>query len=85
MYVIVERAFLAGVYASGVNDPNGAYATLAENTMNYILGSNPRNSSYLVGYGNNFPQQPHSRQLLPPWIFHIPVQVQACSVEKNLS
>ena len=57
----VERAFLAGVYASGVNDPNGAYTALAENTMNYILGSNPRNSSYLVGYGNNFPQQPHSR------------------------
>lgn len=56
-----NTAFLAGVYASGVNDPNGAYTSLAENTMNYILGSNPRNSSYLVGYGNNFPQQPHSR------------------------
>lgn len=56
-----NTAFLAGVYASSVNDPNGAYTTLADNTMNYILGSNPRNSSYLVGYGNTFPQQPHSR------------------------
>lgn len=56
-----NTAFLAGVYASGVHDPNGAYTTLALNTMNYILGANPRQSSYLVGYGQNFPQQPHSR------------------------
>ncbi|WP_255002584.1 glycoside hydrolase family 9 protein [Cyanobium sp. HWJ4-Hawea] len=56
-----NTAFLADVYAAAVNDPNGAYAALAQSTVDYILGSNPRNSSYLVGYGNNFPQQPHSR------------------------
>ncbi|NDD22204.1 MAG: hypothetical protein EBZ96_10050, partial [Synechococcaceae bacterium WB9_3_282] len=30
-------------------------------TIDYILGDNPRNSSYLVGYGDNSPQQPHHR------------------------
>jgi endoglucanase len=57
-----NTAFLADVYASSVNDPNGAYTALAAQTVDYILGANPRQSSYLVGYGNNFPQQPHSRE-----------------------
>ncbi|MEB3316952.1 MAG: glycoside hydrolase family 9 protein [Cyanobacteriota bacterium] len=56
-----NTAFLADVYASAVNDPNGAYTALARQTVDYILGANPRQSSYLVGYGQNFPQQPHSR------------------------
>jgi endoglucanase len=57
-----NTAFLADIYASSVNDPNGAYTALAQQTVDYILGSNPRNASYLVGYGQNFPQQPHSRE-----------------------
>ncbi len=57
-----NTAFLADVYASTVNDPNGTYTALAQQTVDYILGANPRQSSYLVGYGNNFPQQPHSRE-----------------------
>jgi hypothetical protein len=57
-----NTAFLADVYASSVNDPNGSYTALAQQTVDYILGANPRQSSYLVGYGNNFPQQPHSRE-----------------------
>ena len=57
-----NTAFLADVYASSVNDPNGVYTALAQQTVDYILGANPRSSSYLVGYGNNFPQQPHSRE-----------------------
>lgn len=57
-----NTAFLADVYASSVKDPNGAYTALAQQTVDYILGANPRQSSYVVGYGNNFPQQPHSRE-----------------------
>lgn len=57
-----NTAFLADVYAASVNDPSGAYTGLAQGALDYILGANPRNSSYLVGYGNNFPQQPHSRE-----------------------
>jgi len=29
--------------------------------MNYILGDNPRNSSYVVGFGENYPINPHHR------------------------
>lgn len=29
--------------------------------MDYILGSNPKNMSYMVGYGTNYPQQIHHR------------------------
>ncbi len=56
-----NTAMLAGVYADSVTDPNGVYSQLATDTIDYILGDNPRNSSYLVGYGDNSPQQPHHR------------------------
>ncbi len=56
-----NTAMLAGVYADSVTDPNGAYSQLATDTIDYILGDNPRNSSYEVGYGENSPQQPHHR------------------------
>jgi len=29
--------------------------------VDYILGSNPKQMSYMVGYGSNFPQQIHHR------------------------
>lgn len=29
--------------------------------MDYILGDNPRATSYMVGYGNNYPRQVHHR------------------------
>lgn len=29
--------------------------------MDYILGDNPRATSYMVGYGNTYPQQVHHR------------------------
>ena len=40
--------------------PTGA-TKLATQSIDYILGDNPRQSSYMVGYGNNFPRQPHHR------------------------
>ena len=29
--------------------------------MDYLLGDNPRATSYMVGYGHNYPQQVHHR------------------------
>lgn len=29
--------------------------------MDYILGNNPQQRSYMVGFGKNFPKQPHHR------------------------
>ncbi|CAN1254369.1 Endoglucanase 6 [Linum perenne] len=33
----------------------------AKSQVDYILGDNPRATSYMVGYGNNYPQQVHHR------------------------
>lgn len=35
--------------------------TLTVNQVDYILGSNPKNMSYMVGYGSNYPKQIHHR------------------------
>ncbi|RHN78317.1 putative cellulase [Medicago truncatula] len=35
--------------------------SLVQSQMDYILGSNPRNMSYMVGYGSNYPKQIHHR------------------------
>ncbi|MEL6383162.1 MAG: glycoside hydrolase family 9 protein [Cyanobacteria bacterium J06626_18] len=56
-----NTAFAAGVYADTVNDPGGKFSDLSESTIDYLLGDNPRNSSYVVGFGENSPQQPHHR------------------------
>jgi len=56
-----NTAFLAGIYGDTVNDNGGKYTSFAESQINYILGDNPRNSSYMVGFGENSPQNPHHR------------------------
>ena len=56
-----NTAFLAGIYADNVNDPGQAYSKLSQSTVNYILGDNPAGISYMVGYGESYPQQPHHR------------------------
>ncbi|MAV12112.1 MAG: hypothetical protein CL861_01405 [Cyanobium sp. MED843] len=56
-----NTAMLAGEVADKLIDPDGRYSQLATETIDYILGRNPRQSSYVVGYGDNFPQQPHHR------------------------
>ncbi|WP_024831726.1 glycoside hydrolase family 9 protein [Ruminiclostridium josui] len=33
----------------------------AKNQIDYILGDNPNNMSYVVGFGDNYPKQPHHR------------------------
>lgn len=35
--------------------------------MNYILGANPRNCSYLVSFGSCYPQTPHHREAHGSW------------------
>lgn len=60
-----NTAFLALVYAKDMQGKDADYAArLREfglSQLNYILGDNPRNSSYVVGIGNNPPQRPHHR------------------------
>ncbi|AFY57603.1 cellobiohydrolase A (1,4-beta-cellobiosidase A) [Rivularia sp. PCC 7116] len=56
-----NTAFLAGVYGDTVNDKQGKYTEFSESQINYILGDNPNNFSYMVGFGENYPQNPHHR------------------------
>lgn len=56
-----NTAFVAGVYADRVNDPSSRYSNFAEDQIDYILGDNPSNRSYVVGFGSNAPKNPHHR------------------------
>jgi hypothetical protein len=60
-------AFLALVYADTVRDFSGRYHDFALGQIDYILGDNPRNASYVVGFGTNPPQFPHHRAASGVW------------------
>ncbi|KAJ3042221.1 hypothetical protein HDV00_007931 [Rhizophlyctis rosea] len=63
-------AWLALVYADyiGKSDPlYSRYHDFAVGQINYILGSNPRKLSYMVGFGSNYPQYPHHRNAHGAW------------------
>lgn len=62
---VANEAWIALAYAKDIEarDPVNAqrYRDFAAGQINYMLGSNPQNYSYMIGYGNNYPQQPHHR------------------------
>ncbi|GMN31596.1 hypothetical protein TIFTF001_003325 [Ficus carica] len=70
---VTSASFLATVYsdylassgkylkcASGTV-PSSQLLSFAKSQVDYILGDNPRATSYMVGYGNNYPRQVHHR------------------------
>jgi endoglucanase len=54
-------AFLAFLYADTVEDVGTRYRDFARQQIDYILGANPQGRSYVVGFGNNPPRNPHHR------------------------
>lgn len=65
-----NTAFLALVYADYLGSSNPLYARyhdFAVKQINYILGSNPRNCSYMIGYSSCYPQTPHHRRSHGSW------------------
>lgn len=62
-------ALLAFVYSDKLKDSDkkARYHDFAVKQMNYILGDNPRSSSYMVGFGSNSPQHPHHRTAHSSW------------------
>ncbi len=56
-----NTAFLALWYADTVRDHDGQYRALGETQINYALGDNPEQRSYVVGFGDNPPINPHHR------------------------
>jgi len=56
-------AFIAFIYSDFINDMDKKlkYREFGIKQMNYILGNNPTKFSYLIGYGLEFPLNPHHR------------------------
>jgi len=59
-YVAAE-CMLAMVYYKNMASPNAAYRDFAKSQIDYILGKNPMNMSYEVGFGSKYPLFPHHR------------------------
>ncbi|WP_442932451.1 glycoside hydrolase family 9 protein [Micromonospora sp. NBC_01699] len=64
-----NTAFAALVYADRTTDTarKTRYHDFAVKQINYALGDNPRNSSYLIGFGANPPRNPHHRTAHGSW------------------
>ncbi|XP_023545601.1 endoglucanase 7 [Cucurbita pepo subsp. pepo] len=71
---VANAAFLASLFADYLNStgvpgfncgpnyiPSALLRTFATSQMDYILGKNPMNMSYIVGYGTKFPRRVHHR------------------------
>jgi endoglucanase len=65
-----NTSFVALVYSDWVNDATrkARYHDFGVRQINYALGDNPRNSSYLVGFGTNPPTKPHHRTAHGSWL-----------------
>ena len=49
------------VQAAKVGIKSAEYEAYAASQINYMLGDNPNNFSYVIGYGDSFPKQPHHK------------------------
>lgn len=63
--------FLASVWSDYIaeTDPTNSerYQNFAEKQINYCLGDNPNNFSYVIGFGENYPKNPHHRTAQGAW------------------
>ncbi|XVV06871.1 glycoside hydrolase family 9 protein [Actinosynnema sp. CA-248983] len=66
-----NTAFVALVYSDWLRATDATRATTYHDfgvkQINYALGANPRNSSYVVGFGANPPRNPHHRTAHGAW------------------
>ncbi|WP_434094111.1 glycoside hydrolase family 9 protein [Nonomuraea wenchangensis] len=64
-----NTAFAALVHSDAISDTTrkARYHDFAVRQINYALGDNPRNSSYLIGFGANPPKNPHHRTAHGSW------------------
>ena len=63
-------AFIAAVASDTVlsNLDTSAYETFYKEQIDYVLGVNPDNRSYVVGYGENSPRNAHHRTAHASWM-----------------
>ncbi|MFI9008354.1 glycoside hydrolase family 9 protein [Actinosynnema sp. NPDC053489] len=66
-----NTAFVALVYSDWLRDRDATkaatYHDFGVRQINYALGDNPRNSSFVVGFGANPPRNPHHRTAHGAW------------------
>lgn len=62
-----NTSLLAFIYADKVGDNGTRYRDFARRQINYMLGENPNQRSYVVGFGNNPPVNPHHRSAHGSW------------------
>ncbi len=64
-----NTSFAALVHSDTITDAERKkrYHDFAVGQINYALGDNPRNGSYLIGYGQNSPKNPHHRTAHGSW------------------
>jgi len=62
-----NTALLAYIYSDTVEDIGTRYHDFAARQIDYMLGRNPANRSYVVGFGNNPPINPHHRGAHGSW------------------
>ncbi|MBB5138802.1 endoglucanase [Thermocatellispora tengchongensis] len=64
-----NTAFAALVHSDSISDATrkARYHDFAVRQINYALGDNPRNSSYMIGFGTNPPKNPHHRTAHGSW------------------
>ena len=68
-----NTSFLAFVYSDWLESQGEftkaeRYFDFGVSQINYILGQNPSRRSYLIGYGENYPQNPHHRTAHGSWL-----------------
>lgn len=68
-----NTAFVALVHSENVTDPTrkARYHDFGVRQIDYTLGANPRNASYLIGFGQNPPRNPHHRTAHGSWTDNI--------------
>ncbi|MGC7094609.1 glycoside hydrolase family 9 protein [Amycolatopsis lurida] len=68
-----NTAFAALVHSENVTDParKARYHDFGVRQIDYTLGDNPRKSSYLIGFGQNPPRNPHHRTAHGSWTDNI--------------
>jgi hypothetical protein len=62
-----NTALLAFIYSDTVRDVGTRYHDFAKKQIDYALGVNPVSRSYVVGFGNNPPRNPHHRGAHGSW------------------
>lgn len=68
-----NAALLAFIYSDWVSDATlkDRYSSFAKSQIDYILGDNPQNYSYMIGFGSNYPHNPHHRNAHGSWVADI--------------